>query len=105
MQLGAAVILALTPVTWAPVDATGQPLQDVSVIFTPAADAETGGVFVSAEPVTVRPGLNGAFAVSLVAGVYAVVITVGQQETRCAVTVPASLTAVDLGTLLPVPLP
>lgn len=97
--------LALTPVTWAPVDATGQPLQDLSVTFTAAADAITSGMFLSDEPVTVRPGPYGTIAASLAAGVYTVTITVGQRETACAVTIPASLTAVDLGTLLPTPLP
>jgi hypothetical protein len=87
------------------VDATGEPPADLSVTFTPSVDAVTGGVFVSAEPVTVRPGNNGAISTALVAGVYTVAITTGQQVTRCAVTIPVSLTAVDLDTLLPSPLP
>ena len=97
--------LALTPITWAPVDATGEPLADLSITFTATADSDTTGVFVSAEPVTVRPGNNGAISTALVAGVYTVAITAGQQVTRCAVTIPVSLTAVDLDTLLPTPLP
>ena len=97
--------LALTPITWAPVGATGEPLENLSITFTPSADAVAGGVFVSSEPVTVRPGNNGAISTALVAGVYTVAITTGQQVTRCAVTVPVSLTAVDLDTLLPSPLP
>jgi hypothetical protein len=87
------------------VDATGEPLADLSVTFTASADAVAGGTFVSAEPVTVRPGNNGAISTALVAGVYTVAITTGQQVTRCAVTVPVSLSAVDLDTLLPTPLP
>ena len=96
--------LSLTPLVWAPVDATGEPLADLSVTFTPTADAITGGAFVSAEPVTVRPGNNGAIATALVAGVYTVAITAGQQVTQYAITVPVSGSPVDLDTLLPSPL-
>jgi hypothetical protein len=97
--------LALTPVTWAPVDGTGQPLAEFSVTFTPTADALVSGVFVSDTPVTVRPTDDtGSIATDLVPGPYTVTVTVGEQETAVPVTVPTSLTAVDLGTLFPVPL-
>jgi hypothetical protein len=103
--LGGQVTLALTPLIWAPVDATGEPLGNLSITFTPAADAVTGGAFVSAEPVTVRPGRDGTITTALVSGIYTAVITAGQRETLCAVTIPVSSTAVDLDTLLPSPLP
>ena len=96
--------LSLTPVTWAPVDATGEPLTDVSVSFTPGAGlAGTGtGTFVGSDPVTCRP-LNGVVAVGLVPGAYTVTITDGQQMSAFLVTVPVSSASVDLDTLLPVP--
>lgn len=96
--------LSLTPVTWTPVDSTGAPLA-VSVTFTAAADSTASGTFVSAERVTVRPGNDGTVRLSLVPGPYTVAITAGQQISQCAVTVPVSVTAVDLDTLLPTPLP